>query len=394
MNKVISLLFFIFVGISAFAQYDKITVEKNTTNIKIMQVDYFPQSVVLHCEYKNQGLDWMNINENVSLKGQANKEYHLLNSYNLPINGMAENKNMIFDKPDQVHRFSLEFEKIPFGEKFDMIEDINSNTAFNIYGICVDTISKVNYLDINSFTKDYPVKERSMYLKDGNSIYNFKYKGLELQIILYLNSDYGRYFQVQYDLKNFMGKSVLFSPDAISAYTYDDRRKKNVNLHVLSYDEYAKKIKRRQTWNSIFYGLSEGLAAAGAGYSSSTTEVSGNSTTDASAYAYGSNGWATAYGSSYTTSYAKSHTISYDGAAAYWAQQNAQQKANDFDNEQYVIRNRLTAGYGKANTIRNQEEYAGYFNIKYQKTNNLMISFNINGEIFNFPYFWKEPAKF
>lgn len=187
MNKVISLLFFIFVGISAFAQYDKITVEKNTTNIKIMQVDYFPQSVVLHCEYKNQGLDWMNINENVSLKGQANKEYHLLNSYNLPINGMAENKNMIFDKPDQVHRFSLEFEKIPFGEKFDMIEDINSNTAFNIYGICVDTISKVNYLDINSFTKDYPVKERSMYLKDGNSIYNFKYKGLELQIILYLN---------------------------------------------------------------------------------------------------------------------------------------------------------------------------------------------------------------
>ena len=233
-----------------------------------------------------------------------------------------------------------------------------------------------------------------MYLKDGNSIYNFKYKGLELQIILYLNSDYGRYFQVQYDLKNFMGKSVLFSPDAISAYTYDDRRKKNVNLHVLSYDEYAKKIKRKQTWNSIFYGLSEGLAAAGAGYSSSTTEVSGNSTTDASAYAYGSNGWATAYGSSYTTSYAKSHTVSYDGAAAYWAQQNAQQKANDFDNEQYVIRNRLTAGYGKANTIRNQEEYAGYFNIKYQKTNNLMISFNINGEIFNFPYFWKEPAKF
>jgi hypothetical protein len=134
MNKVISLLFFIFVGISAFAQYDKITVEKNTTNIKIMQVDYFPQSVVLHCEYKNQGLDWMNINENVSLKGQANKEYHLLNSYNLPINGMAENKNMIFDKPDQVHRFSLEFEKIPFGEKFDMIEDINLKSASNLNG--------------------------------------------------------------------------------------------------------------------------------------------------------------------------------------------------------------------------------------------------------------------
>ena len=85
MNKVISLLFFIFVGISAFAQYDKITVEKNTTNIKIMQVDYFPQSVVLHCEYKNQGLDWMNINENVSLyrrvsskTGQSFSKIHCL----------------------------------------------------------------------------------------------------------------------------------------------------------------------------------------------------------------------------------------------------------------------------------------------------------------------------
>ncbi len=55
------------------------------------------------------------------------------------------------------------------------------------------------------------------------------------------------------------------------------------------------------------------------------------------------------------------HTVSYDGAAAYWAQQNAQQKANDFDNEQYVIPNRLTAGYGKANTYRNQEEVCRLF---------------------------------
>jgi len=181
-------------------------------------------------------------------------------------------------------------------------------------------------------------------------------------------------------------------------FSSTSNERKMVDLHILTEAEYSKKIGRRQAWRSFFYHLGEGMAAAGAGHSSSTTTYSGSSRTNAnaSAMSVGSRGWgyASAYGSSYTTSYGQATTRSYDGAAAYMAQQIAESKTAAYDDALFEVRQRLESGYAKANTLQNQMEYAGYFNIEFKKIDNLWLTFVIDGQKYVFPYVWNEVVKF
>lgn len=42
---------------------------------------------------------------------------------------------MMFDRKNQRHQFVLEFEKIPEGTSFDIIEDSSNPNGFNFYGV-------------------------------------------------------------------------------------------------------------------------------------------------------------------------------------------------------------------------------------------------------------------
>lgn len=97
-------------------------------------------------------------------------------------------------------------------------------------------------------------------------------------------------------------------------------------------------------------------------------------------------GYANAYGSAYTTTYGSSHTTSYNGAAAYAAQQQANANYNAYANNQFEIRKRLSDGYVKLNTIRNEVEFSGYFNVKYEKLDHLIVTMIVDGEKFEFIY--------
>ena len=169
----------------------------------------------------------------------------------------------------------------------------------------------------------------------------------------------------------------------------DGQIKQTIPLEVLSAATYDKKVANRQAWNNFWVALGEGMAASQAGYSSSTTTYNGSSNTSvyANAYAYSGNtyGYANAYGNAYTTTYGKSHTTSYNGAAAYAAQQNASANVQRYASEQYQVREQLNEGYVKTNTIRNQVEYSGFFNIKYKKIDHINVTFRIGG--IEFPFF-------
>ena len=132
------------------------------------------------------------------------------------------------------------------------------------------------------------------------------------------------------------------------------------------------------------------MAASSAGYSSTSTSYYGNSSTTSSAHAYGyignTYGYASAYGTSYTTSYGQAYASSYNGAAAYAAQQNARANTEHFAYLQHIIRQQLSDGYVKNNTIENGVEYTGYFNIKYKQIDHLIIEFVINGITFPFSF--------
>ena len=393
--------------VQLYAQYSSIQHGDCHPDIHLDQVDFLEHSTLLHITYTNHsGMDWININENAFLRVKGSeRHYKLINSINLPISGEAESKQMVFDRPNQVHKFTLEFEKIPDSLAFDMVE-IEDEDAFNIYDIQIDRDKKGSLMDVETMVEPYSVKERGQYIQDNIVVQYFKHNGLLLSVFLYLNNDYGKYFQVQFDVKNFKGKSILFNPNAITAHTMmvvgksssSNEERQRVDLHILSERDYSKKIGRKQAWKSFFYGLGEGMAAAGAGYSSSTTSYSGSSRTNsnASAIAIGSRGWgyANVYGSSYTTSYGQTTTRTYDGAAAYMAQQIAASKTAAYDDALFEIRQQLEAGYAKANTLHNQTEYAGYFNIDFKKVDNLWLTFVIDGQTYVFPYIWGQVVKF
>lgn len=144
---------------------------------------------------------------------------------------------------------------------------------------------------------------------------------------------------------------------------------------------------KKQKWESFWAALGEGLAAYGAGYSSSTTSYYGNTYTTANTHAYGNvgnvYGYANAYGSSYTTAYGQTHTTSYNGLAQYAANQQAAANIADLAYSQGQIRQQIGDGYVKMHTIPAETEYSGFFNVKYNKK---MAGLNFTLTIDGIPY--------
>ena len=395
MRRIVLLLVIALSHTVVMAQYVNIRIVKEPSCLKILQVDFRESSTLVYIKAVSPSNDYRaNIGEKtfIRVKGR-NKQYPLINSINMPIGSEAEEHRMIFDKEGQEHYFALEFEKVPETSSFDIIENESSEYAFNFYGVQIDTLVKKDYVDLDKMVEDFPIqKEIGAYLKNNVIIQYAKAKGIILTMYIQAVKQYGKYFTVNMDLQNFSGKSILFALNKISAEGYvvkDGQISKTIPLEILSSYEYDKKVANKQAWSNFWVALGEGMAASNAGYSSSTTTYNGNSHTSAyaSAYGYAGNtyGYANAYGSAYTTTYGKAHTESYNGAAAYAAQQNARANVERHAAGQYEIRQQLNEGYVKNNTIQNQVEYSGFFNIKYKKIDHIKIDFVIDG--ITFPFF-------
>ena len=380
---------------SSYAQYNKVSVDKIPPMMEVFQVDNRESSTMVYIKYtRREGIDWSNINEKTFARVNGSyKQYHLINSINMPISSEAEDINMLFDYPNQVHCFALEFEKLPQGVTFDVIENEQNPNAYNIFGISPDTTQVTDYVNLDKMVEDYPItRVKGMYLKDNVLIQYIKANNIILTMYIQAVKQYGKYYTVNMDLQNFSGKSILFALNKVSAEGYivkDGQISKTIPLDILSSYEYDKKVANKQAWSNFWVALGEGMAASNAGHSSSTTTYNGNSHTSAyaSAYGYAGNtyGYANAYGSAYTTTYGKAHTESYNGAAAYAAQQNARANVERHAAGQYEIRQQLNEGYVKDNTIQNQVEYSGFFNIKYKKIDHIKVEFVIDG--ITFPFF-------
>ena len=379
-----------------YAQYDKVNVEKTPSLMNVIQVDYRESSTIVILKYtRGENIAWSNINEKTFARVKGSyKQYHLINSINMPISSEAENINMLFDYPNQIHYFALEFEKVPKGVSFDIIENEQNPNAYNFYGILTDTTRVTDFYNLDKMVENYPINRiKGMYIKNNNVIQYVKSNGIILTMYLQAVKQYGKYFTVNMDLQNFSGKSILFALDKVKAEGYivkEGKPTKSEPLEVLNSYEYDKKVANKQAWSNFWVSLGEGVAASNAGYSSSTTTYDGNSYTygNASVYGYAGNtyGYADAYGSAYTTTYGKTHTESYNGAAAYAAQQNARANIERHQYAQNEIRQQLNEGYVKNNTIQNQVEYSGFFNIKYKKIDHIKVEFVIDG--ITFPFFY------
>ena len=389
------MIFLLMASINAFAQYAKVTCEKIPNNLSIVQVDYRESSTLVCFKYISELEEAPCILEKTYAKvDDIFKQYHLINSINMPISTEAEATHLMIERAGQEHYFVLEFEKMPKGKTFTIIESMDESIKpFNCYNVKVDTTAVCDYINLNDLVTSYPVKEKGMFLKDNIPIQYIKYNGIIISTYAYKIKEYGKYYQIKLDVQNLSGKSILFSLDNVMAegYTFkNEQLDKTIPMEILSSYDYDKIVKRKQSWNNFWVALGEGMAASNAGYSYSSTAYSGSAYSSAyssaSGYVGNTYGYANAYGSAYTTTYGRANTTTYNGAAAYAAQQQANANYEAYASQQREIRQQLNEGYVKNNTIRSEVEYSGFFNIKYKKINRLKVVFTIDGVQYPFIY--------
>ncbi len=428
-------IIFSLVALSVSAQHKPMTYEA-PPRMNISQIDNREFSTLVFFDYTvpedstwNQSHQWINFGDKtyISVSG-SQKKYKMLSTVNMPIDSEAEHKMMLFDRPGQRHQFVLEFEKLPEDcSSFDIVEDLNNPQAFNIRNISFNTTDSVPFVNVDDFIADYPLKEYGQYYVNGTVVSYVKFNGIIVNSVANFLDQYGKYVCVNISVQNFRDRSILFNPENLSAigYRHPKKKKQKVKLtsddmddpiyaersvrrnkkddpseydetvtipfevELLSYEEYDRIVRKKQQWQSFWAALGEGLAAAGAGYSSSSTSYYGSSHTNANAHAYGNvggvYGYANAYGSSYTTAYGQSHTTNYNGLAQYAANQQARANMAELSYSQNQIRQQIGDGYVKMHTIPAETEYSGFFNVKYnKKMQGLTYTIVIDGEPYTF----------
>ena len=232
----------------------------------------------------------------------------------------------------------------------------------------------------------YETKEVKQFYKDGQAFQYYVHNGISITMQVSLDNNYGKYYTAYIAIENLTGNAFDFNPNSISATLNNNGS--SVNCIVLSSNEYMKKVSNRQAWSAALVGIGQSFAANQAGYSTAktTANINAYSTRNTSISGYYGNNYGSVYGNSntYGNATVQSTTKSYDGAANYAAQQNAQRNINNYQNQQYQIRNELNDGYLKHNTIFNEQRIIGQISVKYEGKGALIIVVPVNGEDYDF----------
>ncbi len=320
------------------------------------------------------------IDDNIFIKSPlSEKKYKLINSLNIPICPAYQELN----DSNQIHYFSLTFQPLPKNTKqIDIIENDNAN-AFNFRGVSLspNKIDSIAYLDL---LEETPVKEKGEFLKDGKVVKYFIHKGFIIGVNLTIENLYGKYYTVYISIENYTKNRRDFFPERIISYLkYENELTQS---SALTYEEYMKKVKKKQNTQAFFNALGESVDAMNAGYSASNTNTNSYGQSNSLGYFGNANGYVSSNVRTYANVSSNSNTINYDATANYFARQNARKNINDFNNMQYSIRKNINLGYFKANTIFSNERINGYVNIPFTKANKITINIPLNDEIYSFEW--------
>lgn len=212
------------------------------------------------------------------------------------------------------------------------------------------------------------IAERFVDYRDGTPWEVYFKNGLTIALTNSVVKDYGKWHRIDLIISNNSTTPIEFTPEFdISAYS-TDAQGLTTYTKVWSHDEYLKKVNRAQTWAAIAMGFSEGMASAGAGYSTSTTT------------GYSSNGAITTY-----------YTTTYNATAAYQANLASQQRLANFSQALQEEKNIKQMGYLKKNTIYPGESVSGYVHVERIKGERVVFVINIEGA--EYLYEWRFDKK-
>lgn len=289
---------------------------------------------------------------------------------------------------DKLHGLYTEFTKegLCFQQEF-----WNGEPKNDYYVVSNDNglYSKIRIKDNTPIFTSPSLNSKKVEYRDGEAWPYYINDGILIAMTNTETNDYGKYYRIYINLTNNSFYPIEFDP-AESIAILTDKKGNDVALEIQSAQQYDKRIRRTQMWEEALTGFAQGLAAANAGYSTSTTtsSYSGSSYSRGTASAYGSGGYA--YGSySGSSNYygsSTSTTRTYDAGVAYAAQMQASQNMAAMSENNFQIRQARQEGYLKRTTINPGESISGYFNIKRKKGETLMITLNIAGAEYQFPW--------
>jgi TPR repeat protein len=219
------------------------------------------------------------------------------------------------------------------------------------------------------------ITERKVDYKDGTAWQYYHKNGLSIALTNSVVNDYGKWHKINVVIANNSMLPIEFNPTANITASSNDAEGLATYLEVWSSEEYIRKVNRAQTFAAVMMGVAEGMAAANAGYSTSTTRSyhSGN------IYSHGSR----------THSYAGtsvSRRVTYNAYAAYQANVLASARMADYcytlEQEQKI----KELGYLKTNTIYPGESVSGYVHIKRAKGETVQFIIDIHGAKYTFDW--------
>lgn len=298
-----------------------------------------------------------------------------------------------FMKNDKENGIRTEFNEV--GDMCMQIEMLNGEPRYDYYVLSNKDgySSKIRISDNTPIYESPSLSEKKTDYRDGTAWPYYTKNGIMVAMTNTQLRDYGKWFQISLIIANNSIAPIEFDPEKITS-SLQKANGQEMALEVWSSDRYMRKVRRTQNWNMALAGISEGLAAAGAGYSTSTTHTNstynGYSNSYGNAYAYGSGGYAygsyNGYGSYHGNSSATSITTTYDGAAAYQAQVIAGNRMANYENSLLQERAIKQEGYLRKTTIYPGDAISGYINIKRTSGVSMTVIVDINGAKYEFPW--------
>jgi hypothetical protein len=273
-----------------------------------------------------------------------------------------------FDEAGNAHGMSITFDEK--GEKESEAEYDHGNPVKEYY-LVYEKGEPVKYsfltrtpLKLKTSGKTIvPITERKTIYQDGQPIQYYSFNGISVAVRFARDELYGDYYSAYITVENGTDKQFNLDPSEFTAVL--GNKGKIEEVEILSYDYYIKKVNRRQSWGAAFNAFAQSQAASQAGYSG---------TVAAGAVVNNYGGAAVGVAASQ----------SYSGAAQYAANQNASNNINKYNNQLYSIKESITQGYLKINTVFPSTRIIGYVNIKHQKADGILFNIPINGQVYQF----------
>lgn len=221
------LLFFacFMASVMANAQYKVTSIDKQETNISVLQqVLETEKSVLVYCTLTTPTDEPMLYNLPRKIKAvKNNATYKIINSINFPLLDDAEPRYLRTTKKGQKFNYVLEFEKFDPAGGFDIIDEATApnDNPMTFHGIHLEKIDPKDVIDTERFLNDDHVIYG--YYKQNNHTYRYYIKdGL---MVMFYNTWYGKDLIINFEITNNSDHGVMLDLAKIRTEGTDSKGK-------------------------------------------------------------------------------------------------------------------------------------------------------------------------